>query len=339
VLSLSLELMIDASLTEVARGRKLLRLIKRHVPEALAAEGAVIRLDPGEPESYLTIDVDPLQVLAERMVAFAEAACARYPVVYGHVHLMTETDRTRFGPDGGDEPYPLLAADVIARGLPTLFWATVLGPGLVDRIGRERVLSTPAARVSEPATGTVVLQLTDHAETLVEDAAAFDAARQAAQRHLGEDLFYASASPPAAKEHHQGDARTAADLLRILTDYAVESLLETGSIAPYGVAVPASGQLEWISTYDVPDDKEVKVIAGMIRAITGERTVVLAALCDEDASRHTNVPDARYVIRIRVEARGESPFVYFQPIIISDAGARLEEGWTEPAQPALLAEP
>src|SRR4051794_34502103 len=98
VVSLSLELIIDAPLTEVARGRKLLRLIKRYAPEALAAESAVIRLDPGELESYVTIDVDPRQVPAERLVAFAEAACARYPVAYGHVHLMTEADRRRFGP-------------------------------------------------------------------------------------------------------------------------------------------------------------------------------------------------------------------------------------------------
>src|SRR4051795_12880214 len=93
VLTLSLELVVDAHL-EAARGRKLLRFMRRHIPEALEAESAFIRLDPGEFESCLTIDVDPVEVTAERMVTFIEAACARYPVVYAHVHLMTEDERS-----------------------------------------------------------------------------------------------------------------------------------------------------------------------------------------------------------------------------------------------------
>jgi hypothetical protein len=103
--------------------------------------------------------------------------------------------------------------------------------------------------------------------------------------------------------------------------------------------VPAHGQPEWIGAFDFSDDEAVQVIGEMIRVIAGERMVVLGALCDEDASRHTKVPEVRRVIRIRLEALGESPLVYFRPVIISDAGARLEEGWTEPAEPALLAEP
>jgi hypothetical protein len=103
--------------------------------------------------------------------------------------------------------------------------------------------------------------------------------------------------------------------------------------------VPASGQVEWISAWDFSDEEAVQVIAEMARVIAGERMVVLAALCDEDTSRHTKVPEVRRVIRIRLETRGESPVLYFQPVIISNAGARLEQAWTEPAEPALLAEP
>jgi len=128
-------------------------------------------------------------------------------------------------------------------------------------------------------------------------------------------------------------------VLRNLTEYAVESLLEVGSIAPCGVAVPATGQLEWISTLDFSGDDAVQVIAEMIHTIVNERTVVLAALCDEDTSRHTKVPEVRRVSRIRLEALDESPFVYFQPVIISHAGAQLEEGWTERVKPALLTAP
>ena len=77
----------------------------------------------------------------------------------------------------------------------------------------------------------------------------------------------------------------------------------------------------------------------MIHAIVNERMVVLAALCDEDTSRHTKVPEVRRVIRIRLEALGESPFLHFQPVIVSDAAARREESWTERVQPALLTAP
>ena len=374
--------MIDGPLSEVAQGRELLRLIERHVPGALpkrcgeyepprerfdwdrldrlwrpggfvwrssgrpiAAEGYVMHPPPGDRVGYVTIDADPGQVAPERMVALAEAVCAPFRVIYGHVHLITEADRGRSGPEdpfvNDDEPYLFFAAHEIADVLPTLFWATVLGPPLVERLGRKRVLATPAARISEPAERTVLIQLTDRAETLVEDYAAFDAARQAAKRHLGKDAFYGGGPPVAdedVREQHQGDARTAADLLRNLTEYAVESLLEDGLIAPFGVAMPADGQVQTIGAPEFPDDEAAQVITEHIRAFADGRMVVLAALCSEDTSRHTKVPDERRVIRIRLEARGESPFMYFQPVTISDDGARLEEIWTEPADPTLLAD-
>src|SRR3954452_2385298 len=91
-------------------------------------------------------------------------------------------------------------------------------------------------RISEPAEGTVLIQLTDRAEVLVEDHAAFDVAREAAKRHLGEDAFYGDGRPRVEEDmgqHHEGDARGAADTIRDLTEYAVESLLEVGSIAPF----------------------------------------------------------------------------------------------------------
>ena len=327
VLSLSLELLIDGRVAD--QGKELLDLMRRHAPEALAGDGPVIRLDPGERASYLTVDAGVDVIPAERLVGFAEAACAALPILYGHVHLVAGEARPE---DPYEEPYLFVRADELADRLPTLFWTTVLGPALLERLGRERVLSTPAVRVSEPSCGTVLLQLTERVETVVEDAAAFEAAREAAQRHPGDDRFHGSL----AAGQHQGDARTAAEVLRALTDYGAQSLLEVGSIAPMGVAVPAVGASEWISCADFTADEAVQVITEMAREIAGERTVVLAALCDEDTARRTKVPEVRRIIRIRLEAVGEAPFVYFQPVVIDDAGARLEQGWTERVEPTLL---
>jgi len=102
------------------------------------------------------------------------------------------------GDDDEDEPSLFVAPYELAGGLPRLFWATILGPMLVDRFGRERVLATPARRIGEPAEDTIVIQLAED-----------DAAREAAERHLGEDAFYGD-NPPEPQtpqqepaEHHE----------------------------------------------------------------------------------------------------------------------------------------
>lgn len=329
MLNLSLELLIDGLVAE--QGQELLDLMRRHAPEVLALDGPVIQLWPGEHAAGLTVDVSAEVVSAERLLVFVMAACAVFPVLYGHVHLIAGAGRPE---DRYAEPYLFVRADELADGLPTLFWVTVLGPALLERFGRDRVLSTPAARVSEPSSGTLLLQLTDRAETVVEDSAVFNAAREAALRHLGEDLLKASL----AVGQHQPDTRTAADVLRAFTDYGAQSLLEDGSIAPFGVAVPAVGRSEWVSALDYPAAEPVQIITEAIQKIAGEREVVLAALCDEDTSRHTKVPHTRRVIRMRLEALGEAPFLHFQPVIINDSGAdaQLEQGWTERVKPTLL---
>jgi len=66
--------------------------------------------------------------------------------------------------------------------------------------------------------------------------------------------------------------------------------------------------------------------------------LVVAALCDEDTTLHKKHPEVRRVIRIRLEVRGEAPVIHFQPVSVNARGARLEEGWTEPAEPDLLAD-
>jgi hypothetical protein len=373
VRNLVLELMVDGPLDD---GTELLRLIERHVPEALpekcgtedpprerfswdalgelwgaggflwrakGVEGEVIQPQPGQHESYVLIDADPARVGAEALVAFVEAFCARHRAIYGHVHLVTEADRGRSGPDdpfvNGDEPNLFVTAEEIADSIPALFWTSVLGPPLVDRIGRDRVLGAPVARCSEPSEQTVVLQLTDRVEDLREDYAAFDAAREQAKHHLGAEHFFDPARPPApatADGGNGGGARSAADLIRDLTEYGLESLLEDGSLAPLGVAVPEEGGPESIGAPDFPPEEATDLIEQQLRAYAGGREVVLAAVCNEDESRHTKVPDERRVLRIRLEARGERPFVYFQPVSFGDGEARLEEGWTEAAEPRLL---
>jgi hypothetical protein len=308
-------------------------------------DGDVIQPQPGQDEAYVLIDADPERVSAGALVAFAEAFCARHRVIYGHVHLVTDADRGRSGPDdpfvNEDEPNLFITADEIADSLPTLFWTTVLGPPLVARLGRDRVLDVPVARRSEPAEQTVVLQLTDDVGDLRGDYAAFDAARKEAKRHLGAEHFFDPARPRADDggdfDGDGGGTRSAAELIRDLTEYGVESLLEDGSLAPLGVAVPEEGGPASIGAPDFPPDEATGLIEEQLHAYAGEHAVVLAALCSEDASRHSKVPNERRVLRIRLEARGESPFLYFQPVIFGDGEARLEEGWIEPAEPRLLA--
>src|SRR4051812_41401293 len=109
VLSLSLELLIDGRVAD--QGHKLLDLMRRHAPEALAVDGPVIRLDSGERASYLTVDAGVEAISAARLVGFAAAACAGFPVLYGHVHLVAGEARPE---DPYEEPYLLVRADELA---------------------------------------------------------------------------------------------------------------------------------------------------------------------------------------------------------------------------------
>jgi hypothetical protein len=118
-----------------------------------------------------------------RVVDMVHAWACSYPVTYAIAHSTADTqlsdypsfgrDRESWLRDGFDKVYEV-------------YWLNVFGPKLVESVGRERMLSTPAWRVEELPGGAVLLVLRPTAADF-----ASEEARQAQARalvHLRPDL-------------------------------------------------------------------------------------------------------------------------------------------------------
>jgi hypothetical protein len=118
-----------------------------------------LRLPPLSPKLHISISVQPLSVFAmeercRRLVEMVHAWAAHYPVTYAKASSLAEdqlADAPLFGRemqtairDGFDKVYEVC-------------WLNVFGPELVETVGRERMLSTPAHRVEALPNGSVLL--------------------------------------------------------------------------------------------------------------------------------------------------------------------------------------
>jgi hypothetical protein len=127
---------------------------------------------------------------AERCQHFVEmvrAWASRYPVTYATAHSSDDralSDAPYFGRDektsrrdGFDKIY-------------AVWWLNVFGPELVESVGRERMLSTPAHRVEELPNGSILLVTWPTAADFASDAARLAQAR--AHAHLRPDLDFST---------------------------------------------------------------------------------------------------------------------------------------------------
>ena len=116
-------------------------------------------LPPRHPKLDITVNVQPLSFFAEeercrQFVEMVRAWALRYPVTYAAAHSSDDMELTgspNFGRD--DETEYRDGYDKIYE----VFWLNVFGPKLVETVGRERMLSTPAHRVEELPNGSVLL--------------------------------------------------------------------------------------------------------------------------------------------------------------------------------------
>jgi hypothetical protein len=139
---------------------------------------------------YIWLEVQPLSFFAEeercrRFVDMVREWAAHYPVPHTSAHSMADrelADFPHFGRDvatsrrdGFDKVYELC-------------WLNVFGPKLVETVGRERMLSTPAHRVEALPNGSILLVTWPTAADF-----ASEAARQAQARafvHLRPELDF-----------------------------------------------------------------------------------------------------------------------------------------------------
>ncbi|HYO53523.1 hypothetical protein [Archangium sp.] len=145
---------------------------------------------PLPPELDILIRVKPLSFFAEagcchQLVDMVRACVSRYPVSYAMAHSMADTELTD-SPDFG--------RDKEARrrdGFDKVYevcWLNVFGPKLVETVGRERMLSTPAHRVEALPNGCVLLVTWPTVADFASDEARIAQAR--AHVHLRPDLDF-----------------------------------------------------------------------------------------------------------------------------------------------------
>ncbi|RKH45179.1 hypothetical protein [Corallococcus sicarius] len=143
-----------------------------------------------EPDLRVRLSVQPLSFFAEEeacrsFVAMARAWAHRYPPHHATAHSAADrqlADFPFFGRD--DETYKRDGFDKIYE----LCWLNIFGPKLVESVGRERMLSTPAHLVEELPNGSVLLVLRPTAADFDSEEARVAQAR--AHVHLRPDLDF-----------------------------------------------------------------------------------------------------------------------------------------------------
>jgi len=152
----------------------------------------VLNLGPLDEQSTLNVslNVQPLSFFdkvatCRGFVAAARAWASRYPSEYAAAHSMADrelADFPTFGRD--DETWKRDGFDKIYE----LCWLNIFGPQLVESVGRERVLSTPAHLVEALPDGSVLLVLWPTAADFASEEARVVQAR--AHVHLRPDLDF-----------------------------------------------------------------------------------------------------------------------------------------------------
>jgi hypothetical protein len=147
-------------------------------------------LPPLPRELDLTISVKPLSFFADaercrQFVEMVRAWASRYPVTHASAHSLADDQLAGAPHFGRDEQTSR------RDGFDKIYevsWLNVFGPRLVESVGRERMLSTPAHRVEELPGGSVLLVTWPGAADFASDEARHAQAR--AHVHLRPDLDY-----------------------------------------------------------------------------------------------------------------------------------------------------
>jgi hypothetical protein len=145
---------------------------------------------PLQPELDLTINVKPLSFFAEaerchQFVEMVRAWASRYPVSYARAYSADDAKLAGSPRFGRDEKTS--RRDGFDR-IYEVFWLNVFGPKLVESVGRERMLSTPAHRVEELPNGSVLVVTWPTAADFASEEARLAQAR--AHAHLRPDLDF-----------------------------------------------------------------------------------------------------------------------------------------------------
>ncbi|WNG42763.1 hypothetical protein F0U60_00600 [Archangium minus] len=145
---------------------------------------------PLPPEVHIWLEVQPLSFFTEaerchKFVDMVRAWASHYPVPHAMAHSMADDELSGAPYFGRDEQ--TARRDGFDK-IYELSWLNVFGPKLVETVGRERMLSTPAHRVEELPNGSILLVTWPTAADFACDEARVAQAR--AHVHLRPDLDF-----------------------------------------------------------------------------------------------------------------------------------------------------
>ncbi|WP_164019046.1 hypothetical protein [Pyxidicoccus trucidator] len=157
-------------------------------PKAALTFDLGLSLEP--PEINILLEVQPLSFFTEpercrKFIELVRAWTSLYPTPHAAAHSTADmqlADAPSYGRD---------AETRRANGFDTIyevFWLNVFGPKLVEAVGRERMLSTPAHRVEALPNGSILLVTWPNAADFASDEARMAQAR--AHVHLRPDLDF-----------------------------------------------------------------------------------------------------------------------------------------------------
>ncbi|MFY1824419.1 hypothetical protein ACN47A_00755 [Myxococcus fulvus] len=152
--------------------------------------GLNLALAQGESSFHSRLDVQPLHFFSgvdacRTLVSVARDWAARYAIPYASAHSIADEQLA------GSPSYGRKDRDARRDGFDKiyeLFWLNIFGPKLVESVGRERMLSTPAHLVEELPNGSVLLVLWPTAAEFASEEARVVQAR--AHVHLRPDLDF-----------------------------------------------------------------------------------------------------------------------------------------------------
>jgi hypothetical protein len=146
---------------------------------------------PFRPKLGISLALQPLSFFEEercgQFVEMVRAWAACYPVAHAVAHSSADAELMSYPDFGRDqETWRRDGYDKVYE----LCWLNIFGPKLVETVGRERMLSTPAHRVEALPNGAVLLVLWPNAAHFAREEARVAQAR--AHVHLRPDLDFAT---------------------------------------------------------------------------------------------------------------------------------------------------
>jgi len=211
---------------------------------------------------------------SQQVVSLVRAFAGRYPLCWGFAHGMADELLGRSAFKMAEDPL---------QTLDEVYWLNVLGPSLVEGLGRARVLATPAAHLEELPNGSVLFLTRPTPGDFASDEARVAQAKALVhlRPHLSHDAVLArlrQRSAPFIPVERDWDADIAPFLERTLQHFYVNKL--NPRIAEYNRLRPPPPS-EWLplASAPPPDVDDVERAVDHYEGLLAEK---LAALLHQD---------------------------------------------------------